>query len=486
MQISADEILGAVAGQWIVLPPAPKAPRPGFAPAPFLMNGVGTDTRDDLRGKLFIALRGEQFDAHAFLAEAMARGAVAAMVDRRAGSFDRPPGLPLLEVGDTRRALGDLGRWWRGRLRTKVVAITGSSGKTTTRRMVQAALASTMKGSASPKSYNNDIGVPLTLLAADSSHAYLVVEIGMNHPGEISPLARMAAPQIAIITMAGRAHLGGMGSTEAIIQEKASIVDGLGTLGIVLVNGEQPKLVAAVEARVKPGVRVVTFGMSPACQWQLLQRTPGGGAQLVRIREPDGSEWPCPIGMPGEYNAMNALAAVACARILGVPTENIAQALAEVRPADMRMTRQDFAGISIYNDAYNANPDAVVAALGAFIELTCDATRRVTVLGDMLELGADSPSLHAEVGSAVAKSGIGLAIFVGPESAHGAAQVSKLAPGMTVLHLPALDDLGLAAISEQLRVGDVILLKGSRGSRMERLVESLANRVSSDRSTVSR
>ena len=258
MQVSADDLRSAVAGQWIV-PPAAVTPRPGFAPAPFMMNGVATDTREDMRGKLFVALRGEKFDAHAFLADAAAQGAAAAMVDRRAGEFARPAGLPLIEVGDTRVALGDLGRWWRGRLRGKVVAITGSSGKTTTRRIVDAALASTMKGSASPKSFNNDIGVPLTLLGADSTDGYLVVEIGMNHPGEISPLALMSAPHVAIVTMAGRAHLGGMGSVEAIISEKATIVDGLGSMGIAIVNGDQPALVAAIQERVKPGVRVVTF-----------------------------------------------------------------------------------------------------------------------------------------------------------------------------------------------------------------------------------
>ena len=177
MDVTADELRTAVAGQWIVRPPAGE-PKGGLPAPPFMLHGVGTDTREDLRGRLFVALRGEKFDAHAFLADAAARGAKAALVDRKAGPYARPEGLPLLEVGDTRRALGDLGRWWRGRLRAKVVAITGSSGKTTTRRLVDAALGSVMQGSASPKSFNNDIGVPLTLLGAGSSDGYLVVEIG--------------------------------------------------------------------------------------------------------------------------------------------------------------------------------------------------------------------------------------------------------------------------------------------------------------------
>ena len=477
MQVSADDLRSAVAGQWIV-PPAAVTPRPGFAPAPFMMNGVATDTREDMRGKLFVALRGEKFDAHAFLADAAAQGAAAAMVDRRAGEFARPAGLPLIEVGDTRVALGDLGRWWRGRLRAKVVAITGSSGKTTTRRIVDAALASTMKGSASPKSFNNDIGVPLTLLGADSTDGYLVVEIGMNHPGEISPLALMSAPHVAIVTMAGRAHLGGMGTVEAIISEKATIVDGLGSMGIAIVNGDQPALVAAIQERVKPGVRVVTFGTGEQCMWRMVARVAGGGGQSIRVREPGGAEWECPIGLPGDYNAMNALSAITCARMLEVPAEKIAGALVAVTPTEMRMTRQEINGIALYNDAYNANPDAVLASLRAFRELSEGGGRRVTVLGDMLELGEQSADLHAEVGRAAVAAGAKLAVFVGEASAHAAdAARQMVGVGVQVIHVAALDAPGVTEIAAALQPGDVILLKGSRGSRMERLVEALSARA---------
>ena len=477
MQVSADDLRSAVAGQWIVSPVVAD-PRPGFAPAPFMMQGVATDTRENMRGKLFVALRGDKFDAHAFLADAAAQGAAAAMVDRRAGAFARPAGLPLIEVGNTRIALGDLGRWWRGRLRSKVVVITGSSGKTTTRRLVDAALASTMKGSASPKSFNNDIGVPLTLLASGSTDGYLVVEVGMNHPGEISPLARMAAPNVAIVTMAGRAHLGGMGSVEAIIDEKATIVDGLGSMGIAIVNGDQPALVAAIEARVKPGVRVVTFGMGEPCMWRMVSRVAAGGGQSMRVREPSGEEWTCSIGLPGDYNAMNALAAIACARMLEVPAEKIAGALVAVTPTEMRMTRQEIGGIAVYNDAYNANPDAMLASLRAFRELSEGAARRVTVLGDMLELGDQSAELHAEVGRAAVAAGARLAVFVGEASAYAAdAARQMVGVGVDVIHVAALDAPGVAEIAAALRPGDVILLKGSRGSRMERLVEALSARA---------
>jgi UDP-N-acetylmuramoyl-tripeptide--D-alanyl-D-alanine ligase len=476
MHVTADELRMAVAGQWVVPPPSPR-PRPGFAPAPFTMSGVGTDTRDDLRGRLFVALRGERHDAHAFLAAAMAAGASAALVDRKAKGYPRPEGFPLIEVADTRVALGDLGRWWRGRLRAKVVAITGSSGKTTTRRLVDAALATRMTGTASPKSFNNDVGVPLTILGAASTDGYLVAEIGMNHPGEIAPLSAMAAPHVAIVTMAGLAHLGGMGSAEAIVAEKSSIVDGLGTTGIAIVNGDQPALVAAVEARAKPGVRVVTFGTGDACRWRLLGRAPRGGGQSMRVREPDGTEWSADLGLPGDYNAMNALAAAACARMLGIPADAAAGAFAATEPADMRMTRQPVGDCVVFNDAYNANPDAVLASLRAFAELAEGAPRRVTVLGDMLELGERSAELHASVGRAAALLGPALAAFVGEASAHAAsAALAAAGPGTEVLHVPALDGPGVAAIAARLRAGDHVLLKGSRGSRMERLVDALRPR----------
>ncbi|MFM1935449.1 MAG: hypothetical protein RI990_408 [Planctomycetota bacterium] len=461
LQVTSDDLRGAVAGQWIV-PPA----------GPMLLDGVGTDTREDLRGRLFVALRGDAHDAHAFLEQAVAAGARAALVDRKANGYARPAGLPLLEVGDTRVALGDLARWWRGRLRGKVVAITGSSGKTTTRRVVHAALGSVMEGTASPKSFNNDIGVPLTILGASSSDGYLVAEIGMNRPGEILPLATMAAPHVTIVTMAGRAHLGGMGSVEAIVREKASIAGALPTMGVAIVNGEQSELVAAVEAVARPGVRVVTFGRTEGCMWRLVDRAPEGDGQRIEVREPDGTAWSSTLGLPGDYNAMNALAAVTCARMLGVPADAIARALAGVGPESMRMVRQEVGGMVVFNDAYNANPDAVQAALRAFAELAAGAPRRVAVLGEMLELGAESEALHAEVGRAVGAAGVGLGIFVGPLARPGA-EAARAAGVPEVLAVEALDDAGIGAIRAALRPGDRLLLKGSRGSRMERVVEAL-------------
>jgi UDP-N-acetylmuramyl pentapeptide synthase len=278
--------------------------------------------------------------------------------------------------------------------------------------------------------------------------------------------------------MAGRAHLGGMGSVEAIVVEKSSLVDGLGTLGIAIVNGDQPALVAAVEARVKPGVRVVTFGRGEGCQWRLVDRAPDGELQRVSIAGPGGDAWSGTLGLPGDYNAMNALAAAACARMLGVPWEAVAEGFAAIRPESMRMTRQPVGDVVVFNDAYNANPDAVAAALGAFAELAPDPARRVTVLGDMLELGEASAACHRETARAAVGVRPSVAVFVGPESRHGADEARSLAgPATEVVHVDALDDAGVRAIAARLLPGDHLLLKGSRGSRMERLVQALSARA---------
>jgi UDP-N-acetylmuramyl pentapeptide synthase len=278
--------------------------------------------------------------------------------------------------------------------------------------------------------------------------------------------------------MAGRAHLGGMGSVEAIVDEKSSLVDGLGTLGIAIVNGDQPALVAAVEARIKPGVRVVTFGRGEGCQWRLVDRAPEGELQRVSFAGPGGEAWSGSLGLPGDYNAMNALAAAACARMLGVAWESVAEGLAAIRPEAMRMTRQPVGDVVVFNDAYNANPDAVAAALGAFRELAPDPARRVTVLGDMLELGEASAACHRETARAAVAVRPAVAVFVGPESRHGAEEARRLAGGdVEVVHVDSLDEGGVAAIAARLLPGDHLLLKGSRGSRMERLVQALSARA---------
>jgi UDP-N-acetylmuramoyl-tripeptide--D-alanyl-D-alanine ligase len=352
------------------------------------------------------------------------------------------------------------------------VAITGSSGKTTTRRLVEGILGRRWRGTASPKSFNNDLGVPLTLLSARPDDRFLAIEIGMNRPGEIRPLAELARPEVAIVTMVGRAHLEGLGSVEAIATEKASILAALPANGLAIVNGDRAELLAAVE---RLGLRcpVLRFGRGPGNHLRLAGRRAGGSGQ--RIETSDGLV--AELSLPGEHNAVNALAAIAAARHLGFVDAEIAAALPGVRPEAMRLERVELGGIGFLNDAYNANPDAVLASLATFAELAAGADRRVAILGDMLELGPASEALHEEVGRAAGSlPGLGRIEAVGrfaPATLRGAAAAGFR--GEARCHA-GLGEPELAAILDGLRPGDAVLLKGSRGSAMERVLAAAGAR----------
>jgi len=453
--------------------------RQAAGPAASPLVGVGTDTRAELAGRLFVALRGERHDAHDHLATAVAAGAGALLVER----IPDPTAIgevPTMVVPDTRKALADLARAWRARLRlARCVAITGSSGKTTTRRLVEGVLGSRWPGTASPKSFNNDLGVPLTLLSARTDDRFLAIEIGMNHPGEIRPLADLARPDVAMVTMVGRAHLEGLGSIEAIATEKASILAALPKDGLAVVNGDRAELLAAVE-RLGLECRVLRFGRGPGNDLRLAARRASSPAEILagrpaqRIETSDGLV--ADLALPGEHNAVNALAAIAAARFLGFEDATIAAALPTVRPEAMRLERIELGGVGFLNDAYNANPDAVLASLATFAELAAGAPRRIAVLGDMLELGPASEALHEEVGRAAGRLGLDRIEAVGrfaPATLRGAAEAGFR--GESRLHA-ALGEAELSAILDGLRPGDAVLLKGSRGSAMERVLAAARSR----------
>jgi len=470
--LAASAIRAAVAGSWL------RSPSDDVVP-----DGVTIDSRGEILGKLFVAIRGERFDGNDFAGEAARQGAAIVMVDRDVPHV--PASAGVLYVPDARRALGQLASAWREQLtRVRVVAITGSAGKTTTRRLVDGVLGAVWKGSASPKSFNNDIGVPLTLLAARRDDEYLVVEIGMNHPGEIHSLASIARPNLAIITMVGRAHLAGLGSVEAIAREKTSLLDalpGAGGGGIAIVNGDQPLMTAAIEARRLRLDRLIRFGVSPSADLRLTCRRTTGGSQEIEI---DGAAQ-FTLNLPGEHNAMNALAAIVVGRELGLPDEAIRRGLASVEPSGMRLERIDVpvqgGTVTLYNDAYNANPDAMAASIRAFAELSPTAKRRVLVLGDMLELGDASADLHREVGAVAAQvsttTPIHAAIAVGSFAEYTREGLATAGWRGDALVLSSFDDAQVARAVAFLRAGDVALVKGSRGARMERLVTAIANPV---------
>jgi UDP-N-acetylmuramoyl-tripeptide--D-alanyl-D-alanine ligase len=473
-------------------------------------SSLTTDTRDELSGACFVALRGERFDGHQFLEQAAQQGAALAVVERAPDSAVMarlPQGFGLLRVSSTRAALGAIAHAWRTSLRAlRVVAVTGSAGKTTTRRLLEGMLAEVGPTQASAKSFNNDIGVPLTLLSTPDACRFLVAEIGMNHPGEILPLTEMAMPEVAIITLAGRAHLEGLGSVEAVAKEKASILAGTFAHGVGVVNGDNPPLMHAVRELVDAGrapERIVTFGQSPACDYRLLAREQGANEQRIEIRfrrpvapsleATDASEGEsmievigrrtrgatetlsCTLRMSGEHNARNAVAAFAAAVEMGVAPEVAVRGLATVAAADMRLERIELAGRTIYNDAYNANPDAMIASLAAFSELARDAVRRAAILGEMRELGEGARGFHEEVGEYAGRtlSARDALVAVGPHAAALVAAARRVGFTGDALHAEVFDDALALEAARFLPAGTAVLLKGSRGARMERFLKPI-------------
>ena len=447
---NAESVRTAVGGHWLTRPDQ----------FPVLAGGGAIDTRALQPGQIFFALRGEHTDGHRFLARAHEAGAALAIIDDPEAAGELPPGLATVRVADARAALGRLASAYRTALAPiRVAAVTGSNGKTTTTRMIDACLRAHMRGHSSPKSFNNDLGVPLTILGTRPGDQYLLCEVGANDPGEIEPLSHIIRPQVVAILNVGRAHLEGFGSVEGVAAEKASLAAHLEPGGLVILHAESPAL-APWRDRFE---RVITFGTSPDADLRVsdIRQTPAGLSFTLNERD----EFSLPI--PGAHNAANAAAAIAVARRLGVTDDLIRDALAGFTPPDMRLTREQIAGIDVINDAYNANPDSMLASLRTLRALAPAGSRRVAILADMLEMGPDGPDAHREVGRAIAAERLAdLVITLGPL----AALIAEEASGVETI---PLDKSEPAAAAARLVPGDTVLLKGSRGMALERVLDAL-------------
>ncbi len=438
--------------------------------APLDVDGIGIDSREDLTGKAFIAIRGEHHDGHDYLDEATEAGAGLLIVDQQPSEESLSAGPAVLLVDNTRKALGRLAAAYRLTLvDTTVIAITGSAGKTTVKYLIDSVLPTKMRGTAAPKSFNNDIGVPLTILSATSADKYLIVEIGANRLGEVNALARIAQPNIAVITSIGRAHLEGFKTIENIVQEKAMILNHLQPEGLGCITADAPQL----RSYHGQAQAMVMFGQAEDAEFRLTDRGASDGTWWFEVNGKDRFS----LKLPGAHNAINALAAVAVGRQLGYSNQKIKQGLAQCEPIAMRMTCHKLDEMTIYNDAYNANPDSMLAALDTFAELTIDADRRVVILGDMLELGAEAEAMHTEIGQAVIDLDqtrpIAHAILIGPLSSATAQVLRESWGSDRVTHFDELNE-GTAAIAAQIvQPGDTVLLKGSRSVGLERMLETL-------------
>src|SRR6218665_569092 len=425
-----------------------------------------TDTRALTPGCLFVALQGERFDAHDFLARAAQGGATGAVVKRGRALPPLPEGFALYEVEDTLQALGALGRAHRERFRIPVGAVGGSNGKTTTKEMVGAILS--MRGPAlkTEGNFNNEIGVPLTLLRLEPSHVAAVVELGMNQPGEMTRLTRVARPDAAVITVVQPEHLEGLGSLEGVAEAEGEMFRELPPESVAVVNLDDA-LIPAQAARSR--AKQLTFGRHPDAQVRLAQVTPRGRQGLDMTVRYQGQDWPVRLGFVGEHNALNATGAFALAVALGYSPDECVKGLETARPYARRLNVMDGPhGITVVDDCYNANPASMGAALDTLRSLVGPGGRAVAVLGDMLELGPGELEEHARLGGLVAARAE-LVAFFGPRSRQG---LDAAGLGDRAAHFTEVEPL-LAWLQPKLKAGDVVLVKASRGMRLERVVAGL-------------
>jgi UDP-N-acetylmuramoyl-tripeptide--D-alanyl-D-alanine ligase len=427
---------------------------------------VGTDSRAVTPGMLFVALKGERFDGHDYVREVLAKGAAGAMVEQAWANAN--PGLPLIAVSDTRLALGQLAAAWRARFAIPVIGITGSNGKTTVKEMCAAILRAGFGGDAdavlaTQGNFNNDIGLPLTLLRLRDTHRAAVIEMGMNHSGEIDYLTRLAAPTVALVNNAQRAHLEGLGSVQNVALAKGEIFVGLGADGCAVFNADDAQ--ADIWRELSRDCRQFSFGLDRAADvhGSFTEHGPGGALHL----ETPWGALDLTLGVPGRHNARNACAAAAATLAAGVA------------PAAVKLGLDDFAGVKgrlqrragpngarLIDDSYNANPDSVRAAIDVLGSIP---GKRIFVMGDMGEAGAAAGQFHDEIGGYAKSHGIDRLLCLGELSAAAARNF-----GAGGQHFARIEDL-LKALRGELDEHTTVLVKGSRFMKMERVVGALAD-----------
>jgi UDP-N-acetylmuramoyl-tripeptide--D-alanyl-D-alanine ligase len=437
----------------------------GASPETVVSGPVVIDSRTAGPGTLFAALRGERADGHDFAAQAAAAGATAVLAER-------PTGAPSVIVDDVLTAMGRLARAVVDRLpELTVIGLTGSAGKTSTKDLL-AHLATRLGPTvAPPGSYNNEIGHPLTVLRADHTTRYLVLEMGARGIGHITHLTRVAPPHIGIVLNVGSAHIGEFGSRDAVAQAKGELVEALSSRGTAVLNADDPR-VRAMAARTR--AEIVTFGRVPDATVRATgESLDEAGRPRFTLVTPEGSA-PVALRLHGAHAVANALAAAAAARRLGMPVTDVADALSAATPVSrwrMEVTERPD-GVTVVNDAYNANPESVRAALDTVVHMAGEG-RAYAVLGEMAELGASSLGEHERIGAHAARGGLAGLIAVGETAAamlKGAEQVTS----WTGEAVRAEDvDAAVAALRERLRPHDVVLIKGSRVAGLERVAEAV-------------
>jgi UDP-N-acetylmuramoyl-tripeptide--D-alanyl-D-alanine ligase len=430
------------------------------------IDSVGTDSRAIKPGQLFVALKGENFDGHQHVAESLEKGAKAALVENEENT-------PSVKVGNTRLALGNLAAYWRQKIKVPVIGITGSNGKTTVKEMLAGILKAQTGQSelvlVTEGNLNNDIGMPLTLLKAKPSHDYVVLEMGMNHSGEIAYLSHIARPNIVLINNAGSAHIGELGSLDAIAKAKGEIFEGLDENGIAIINADD--VYFDFWKSLVPSHQKITFGLSVNADVTASYQLSETHTQMSLKTAKGEVSFELPVA--GEHNVKNALAASAIAIALNVSLEKIADGLSGFTGAKGRLQeKQGQHGASVIDDTYNANPVSMKAAIDV---LAMRAGRRLFVMGDMGELGRDADSMHAEVGAYAKRAGIQALYAMGVHS-----QKAVEAFGDGAKNYETIDALSLDLLSG-MNKNTTILIKGSRFMQMERVVQQIVKQKNGEK-----
>ena len=432
-----------------------------------IVSQLNTDSRTTRPGDLFVALSGENFDGHKFVNDAFVHGAVGAIVER-SWSGKTPPDFALLRVADPLAAYQQVAAQYRRSLGLKVVCITGSNGKTSTKDFTASALARRFRVTKTEGNLNNHIGLPRTILAAGAQDEIAVWEIGMNHPGEIAPLATVAQPDVAIITNIGVAHIEFMGTREAIVQEKGDLAASLGPNGTLILNSGDE---FAQTIAQRTNARVIFAGIEEGeVQAREIVQT-ASGAEFSLLQGAHHCHAVLPV--PGLHMVQNALLAVAAGRVFGLSLEDCAAGLAAAPLTKARLQIKTIHGVQFIDDSYNANPDSTKAALRTLAELETDG-QRIAILGQMAELGSEAKRGHEEVGECAASLGIDRLIALGPGSAGIASGATDA--GLTKSSVLATAGEVADLLCETARPGDLVLVKGSRSARTERVLEEFAQR----------
>lgn len=448
--------------------------------ADVVFSDIALDTRKISAGSLFVALRGERFDGADFAVQAVEKGAAGVLVASDTPEAKLPKEGCVLKAADPLRAYQEIAASWRRKFPVPVVAITGSNGKTTTKDLTAAVLGARLLVQKTAANYNNEVGLPLTLLGLRAAHEAAVVEIGMRGLGQIAALAPLAAPTVAIVTNVGEVHMELLGSIENIAKAKAELVEAVEAGGTVILNADDARVLAMRE-KVRPGVRVVTFGLSRGADVRAVAvgKTDGGMRFMLEFRNEHGGleRHALLLPMPGRHNVSNALAAIAAARVLGLSLADIRRGLAVPPAQKMRFAVEKYDAYTFVNDAYNASPASTRASLKTLAEMF--PGRKIAVLGDMLELGSASKSGHESVGAEAARLGFAAVLVRGEESRFTACAAK--AGGVPLAERMESHEQAAKRLRELLQPGDAVLFKGSRGMKMDEIIPLLKKALEEDR-----